>query len=89
MSRYSGREGGPLGPYYDAKAVTPSDTADLPDGPCQALYCTSPGNVNVDLESGTTIVIAMEAGWQNLAQLRVRRVRATGTTATDILALYV
>lgn len=87
--RFQGREGGPLGPYYDAKAVTPSNTDDLPDGPCQALYCAGAGNVNVDLESGTTIVIAMLAGWQNLAQLRVKRVRAALTTATGILALYV
>lgn len=86
---FQGRAGGPLGPYYDAKAVTPSDANDLPAGACQALYCAGAGNVNVDLESGTTIVVAMQAGWQNLVQLRVRRVRAASTTATGILALYV
>jgi hypothetical protein len=49
--------------------------------------------VTVTLESGAEITIAMVAGWQNLAQLRVRRVHvgseATETTATGILALYV
>jgi len=90
---FQGREGGPLGPYYDAQAVTPSDTVDLPGGPCQALYVAGDGNVTVTLESGAEITIAMVAGWQNLAQLRVRRVHvgseATETTATGILALYV
>lgn len=88
---FIGRSGGsgPLGPYFDAKAVTPANDADLPDGPCQALYCAGAGNVNVDTEGGSTIVIAIGAGWTNLTHLRVRRVRAASTTATGILALYV
>lgn len=88
---FNGRSGGsgPMGPYYDAKAVTPSNDADLPDGPCQALYCAVAGNADVVLESGTTVVVAIGAGWTNLTHLRVRRVRAASTTATGILALYV
>ena len=86
---FEGRQGGPLGPYSDAQAVTPDDDVDLPGGECQALYCAAAGNVAVTLKSGATGTFAISAGWANLTHLRVRRVHATSTTATGIVALYV
>ena len=42
---------------YEGEAVTPSDSADLPSGPCTAIYVTGAGNVNVQLAGGGTAVL--------------------------------
>lgn len=89
MSWQPGRESGPLGPYRKAKAVTPSNSIDLPDGVCQALYCSGAGDINMDLIDGDTVVIAMTAGWVNVAHFLAKRIRAASTTATGIVALYI
>lgn len=89
MSWPAGKESGPLGPYRGLKAVTPDNSNDLPNGVCQALYCSGAGNVNIDTLDGDTVVIAIGAGWTNLTQVLVKRVRATSTNATGIIACYV
>ena len=74
------------GPASDAKSVAPNDGADLPDGPCRALYLGTAGNLKVTMLDGTAIDLPNHpAGY---ASLRVKRVWATGTTAADIRALY-
>lgn len=79
------REGAPTR-YTDASNVTPSDVADLGDGPCVALLIGAAGTLTVDTVDGTSnITLAVEAG---VVALAVSRVYATGTTATDISALY-
>lgn len=76
------------GPYANFKAVTPSDTVDLPFGVASALYCSGAGNINIDTVGGDTVVIAVSAGWNSLFKGLVKRVRATSTTATGIIACY-
>lgn len=72
-------------PATEAVAVTPSDGADLAQA-TRALYIGVTGDVTVDMaESGSTILFkAVPVG---ILPVRVKRVRATGTTATNILAL--
>ena len=76
-------------------AVTPNDSADLPNGVTAAIFVTGAGNVNVDLEAvnqvtGVTSVVnaTLTVAANSKLTLRVARVRATSTTATGIFALY-
>lgn len=80
---------------FDGFAVTPADGADLPNGPCDAIYCTGSGNVNVNLVSQVagTGALAGTAVLTSLAALSVTlcsatRILSTSTTATGIFALY-
>jgi hypothetical protein len=72
--------------YTDAAAVTPSDSADLPRETCQGLMVTATGNLSVLLHGGGQLDLTGLAA-NVLLPLRIRRVRATGTTAT-VVALY-
>lgn len=80
---------------HDAVAVTPSDSANLSLTPTQsgtlpkpfALYVGGAGDVKVDLESGATVTFkAVPVG--TTLMIRVRKVYATGTSATNLVALY-
>lgn len=73
-------------PSFDGYAVTPSDTVDLPNGPCDALYVTVTGNVNVQLDADSTALLTLTAG--KVYPIMVSRVLSTSTTATGIFALY-
>lgn len=71
--------------FTQVAAVTPSDSADLPLGQCLALYIGVSGDVSLDAPSGTAVLFkAVPVGVLNVAATRVR---ATGTTATNIVAL--
>lgn len=69
-----------------ATAVTPSDSTDLTQV-SRALYIGVGGNVNVDTPDGATVVFAGVLGG-TILPVRVKRVRATSTTATSIVALF-
>jgi len=73
-------------PATRAIAVTPNDGTDL-TFVTRSLYVGGAGNVSVDLaDSGSSIVfIGVPAG--TFLPVRVKRVRATSTTATSIVAL--
>lgn len=74
--------------FDDARAVTPADGADLPaPGPCQALYVGGAGALIVDTVRGATVTFAAVPAGTTI-HLRCKRVRATGTVATSIVALY-
>jgi hypothetical protein len=66
--------------------VTPNDGADLPGGTPKALWVNGSGNLSLVGEDGNAETFAVVAGAP--IDLRPARVRATGTTATDIKALY-
>lgn len=72
--------------YLDAAAVTPNDATDLPRGTCQGLMVTATGNLSVLMAGGGQLDLTGVAA-NVLLPLNVRRVRATGTTAT-VVALY-
>jgi hypothetical protein len=67
--------------------VAPSDVTDLAN-PTRALYVGSAGgNISVQMygDNATVILTAVPIG---ILPLQVRRVNATGTTSTNIVALW-
>jgi hypothetical protein len=74
------------GPAIGLVPVVPHDTADLAQGPCRALYSATAGTITVvDGLGGVATIVSGEAQYH---PIRVRRVLATGTTATGLVALY-
>lgn len=74
-------------PATRAVAVTPHDSNALTDIP-KALFVGTGGNIAMRGVNGTS-----DQSWKNvpsgsLLPFRAQYVRATGTTAADILALY-
>lgn len=66
-------------------AVTPSDSTTF--APCRAIYIGVAGDVYVDgVRRGTNVKMTAAAAGEHPWQ--VTRIYATGTTATDIVALY-
>lgn len=66
-------------------AITPSDTADLPQIP-QAIWVGGPGNIAAVGSDGTSLVFqGLQAGayWIGAPS----RVLATGTTATNLIGV--
>ncbi len=80
---------------YRAAAVAPSDSSDIPSVSTQdgsgnngcVLYVGGDGDVRVTTAGGDTVTFAgLTAG--SFVPVQVLRVWVTGTTATDILALW-
>lgn len=65
------------------RAITPSDTVDLPTL-TDAILVGVAGNVAAVMENNQVAVLALPAGWVPIA---ARRINATGTTATGLVAL--
>lgn len=75
--------------YADAYAVTPNDSVDLPNGVSRAILISGAGTVTLQMASGNQIVLTATANSVGfVVNLRVKRILATGTTATLINALY-
>jgi len=72
-------------PYQDAVAVTPNDTTGLAT-PSSALMVTASGNIVAVMPTGSTVTFNLTAG--TIYPLMVKQIKATGTTATGIIALY-
>ena len=70
-----------------AEAVTPDDGVDLPKG-CRALYVGGAGNLVVIFDKDTSSVTLTGVTAGSVLPVRIKRVLATGTTATVIVALY-
>lgn len=80
----SSTSSGSAGPATTAAAVTPSDSTDLASA-SRALFVGTGGNLKVTMASGAVVTFeGVGAGWH---PLQVRRVWATGTTATKIVAV--
>ena len=71
--------------YTSARAVTPHDTNTI--GSTRGLYVEVSGDVKVDMIDGTTITFP-DLPAAVFHPIAVRRVYATGTAATGIIALY-
>lgn len=77
--------------YKSAKPVTPSDTTDIPMpsgySHARGLYVSVSGNVKVQMaDGGDMTFISLSAGVSH--RIAAKRVYATGTTATGIIALF-
>lgn len=75
-----------ISPAKSAAAVTPSDSADLTNGVCRSLYIGTTGNLAVLMSDGSSV--SFVAAPNGVFPIKVKRVLSTGTTATDIVALY-
>lgn len=74
------------GPSANAAAVTPSDSTDLSFITTQVI-ASGAGVISVNMQgTGSAVPIPVAAGVP--LSIRVRRILATGTTATGIVALW-
>lgn len=73
---------------YSNKAVTPSDSTNIPDGPCTSLYIGTGGDVTLIASADSTSVAYMNVPSGYTLLVQAKKVLATGTTATDIVAQY-
>lgn len=87
MAYKIGESDGKNAPVWGAVAVTPADGSDLARLPTRSLYIGVTGDVKVDMMNGD-LGITFKAVPVGVIPVRVTRVYATGTTATNILALY-
>lgn len=69
-----------------ARSVTPHDTTLQAGGACRSLYIGTTGNLSVLMIDGSTGTFAnVPVG---IFPVQVQRVNSTGTTASNIVALY-
>ena len=73
-------------PAAGGAAIAPSDAADLPVV-SRAIWVGAGGDLSVELADGGAVVLAGVAGG-TLLPLRARAVRAAGTTAGALVALW-
>lgn len=86
QKNFSGRAQSINGPAQRILSVVPSDVSDLTDGLARSIFIGGAGTVRIVDDSGNVTDIVSAA--HQYHPLRVRRILATGTTATDIVALY-
>lgn len=69
-----------------AISITPSDTVDL-SRHTKGLFIGGAGNIKVDMSDGSTVTLTGIAVGV-IHSISVRRVYATGTTATALVGLF-
>ena len=76
-------------PADNAVAVTPNDSTDLANVP-RAIYVGTAGNLVVHMKngSGTAASVTFSAVPVGVLPIRPTRVLATGTTASNIVAIW-
>ena len=85
QDRYDGHANSLEGPASHGFAIVPNDSTDLGEV-TRALYVGIGGTLTVILQSGAELVLqGIVAG--TLLPLRVRRLKATGTSASAIVGL--
>lgn len=72
--------------YNKGVVITKSDTANFPDGLCDAIYVGGAGVVPVVFEDGSVVNFTAVAG--EILPLRAKRVNSTNCTSTLWVALY-
>jgi hypothetical protein len=79
-----------IGARSGAAAITPSNSADLPTAATGGIWVGTNGGtdtIKVDTVRGETVTFQAPASG-NILPIKARRVYATGTTATNLIALY-
>lgn len=83
VDTFSGHTIGPDDPIVNAATITTNNANDLPVV-TRKIYVGTAGDLKVDMLGGGTVTLkSVPVGWHDI---RVRRVYATGTTATDLVA---
>lgn len=72
---------------HRASTITTSNTT-VYTQPTRALYIGGAGNITVDMADGGSSVLFVGIQGGTLLPIQVTRVYATGTSATNIVALY-
>jgi hypothetical protein len=85
MSDYRNYGSNPTSPAIGYESVVPSDSVNLAF-PCRGVYIGGTGNLSLISPNGETVTLVGLIGGQ-IYPFAATRIRATGTTATDILAL--
>ena len=89
MAKGDARGEAPTDTAYDGSDVTPNDGANLPDGPCRALWCAVSGTLRITTRGGTVLnFTAAEFPAGQVFPWSAVKVHATGTTASGIKAVY-
>ena len=83
-SAFPGISSGPTTPAVGLVAITPNDSADLATQ-VRMIYVGTGGDVSVIDTLGTTVVHKNVLGGTYLGPFWVARVKATGTTAADMV----
>lgn len=83
--RFASHADGLESPASSGFAVAPSNVDDLPQV-TRAIYVGTAGNLAVTLASGDEVTF-INLPSATLLPVRVARVKATGTTATDLVGL--
>ena len=84
-NEFQGYREGLSSPARRAETVTPSDVTDLTRD-SRALYVGGAGNISIETVEGDSVTLnSVPAG--SVLSIMVRRVNATGTTASDIVSL--
>lgn len=80
-------EQGQDAPAVETAVVTPHNTNDLPVT-CRALWVGTAGDVALMAAGDTVAVTIKNVANGTLLPVKTKRVLVTGTTASDIVALY-
>ena len=75
-------------PGRELVVVTPNDGADLTDTPTRGIYVGVSGDLAVVGEENAASVVLVGIAAGIIHPIAVKRVLATGTTATGIVAVY-
>lgn len=86
MDRFSDLPTTLTAPAREAAAIAPNDGTDIANLP-RAIYVGTAGHVAVLMAGGQTVTFSNVAAGAILA-IRARRVLATGTTASNLVALW-
>ena len=82
---FAAHQRGTTSPAIDAFAVTPDDVADFPTT-ARGIYVGGGGDISLVTLRGTAVTFrALQAG--SVLPCAARRINATGTTASDLVAL--
>lgn len=74
-------------PANNAAAVTPADGSDIANA-SRAIYIGGSGDLKVDMVGGQTAIVFSGLNAGSLLPLRVKRIYATDTTATNIVVVW-
>lgn len=86
VDSFEGFANSPIAPAEVCFAITPSDTADLAQA-TKALYVGTGGAVSIIPVRGTSPITFANVADGSILDVRVKAVRATGTTASNIVGL--
>lgn len=84
MDKFEHLASGLESPAQNALAVTPNNGQAL-SHVTRALWIGKAGDIHVTMQSGDDIILKNASGWM---PLRVTHVKASGTTAADIVGVW-